>query len=357
MNNRILVINPGSTSTKIAVYDDETMIWECKINHHSDEVATFPTIISQKDYRKNLIIESLQHANIDIKSLTAIAARGGLLKPLTSGTYQVNQVMVDYLTNNVRLEHASNLGAVIAFELSNELNISSYIVDPVTVDELEDVARISGMKEIERTSVFHALNHKAIARQVAKDNNTEYNKLNLIVAHLGGGISVACHYKGRVIDVNNALDGEGPMSPERSGTVPLGPSYKMCFSGQYTYNDIKQKHIGKGGIVSYLGSNDAKEIIERVRSGDSYAKLIIDAMVYQIAKEIGACATVFKGEVDFIVLTGGLAYSDYLVNAITERVNFIAPVLTYPGEHEMLALAQGVLRVLRKEEIAKEYTL
>jgi butyrate kinase len=357
MAHKILVINPGSTSTKIAVYENEILLWESKINHSSDEISTFPTVISQKEYRKDLIITALKNASIELESLTAIAARGGMLKPLVSGTYIINKTMVDYLTNAIRSEHASNLGAVIAFELSNELNIPSYIVDPVSVDEMEDIARISGMKDIERTSIFHALNHKATARQAAKDNNTQYEKLNLIVAHLGGGISVACHHKGRVIDVNNALDGEGPMSPERSGSVPLGPLYKMCFSGKYTYNEIKQKHIGKGGIVSYLGTNDAKEIIVRVRTGDSYAKLIIDAMVYQIAKEIGACATVFKGNVDFIVLTGGLAFSDYVVNELKDRVNFIAPVLTYPGEREMLALAQGVLRVLRKEEIAKEYTI
>ncbi|HOE77713.1 MAG TPA: butyrate kinase [Bacilli bacterium] len=356
MSYRILVINPGSTSTKTAVYEDDELIWESKISHNVDEIAPFPTVYSQKDFRMNLIISELEKAGIGLNSLDAITARGGMLKPLESGTYSVNREMVDYLKEAKRGEHASNLGAVIAFDLGNQLGIPSFIVDPVSVDEMEPIARISGMADIERTCIFHALNQKAIARQVAEEKNTEYEKLNLIVAHLGGGISVACHQKGRVIDVNNALDGEGPMSTERSGTVPLGPLYRMCFSGKYTLEEIKRKNYGQGGIVSYLGTNDAREIVKMIAQGDEYAKLIFDAMIYQIAKEIGACATVFKGKVDYIVLTGGLAYREYLVKELTERVQFLAPVLVYPGENEMLALVKGALRVLKGEESAKVFT-
>lgn len=355
MKYRILVINPGSTSTKIAVYDDEQLFWEKNISHSASELAPFSNIVAQKDFRQEIILKELKEAGIELESLSAIAGRGGMLKPLTSGTYKVNKTMVDFLTNTPRGEHASNLGAIISYDLGNKLNIPAYIVDPVVVDEMEDIARISGMEGIERTSVFHALNHKAVARRVAKDHNTKYEELNLIVAHLGGGISVACHKKGRVVDVNNALDGDGPMSPERSGSVPLGPLYKMCFSGKYTLDEIRKKNYGKGGIVSYLGINDAREIIKRIDAGDTYAKLIFDAMIYQIAKEIGSCATVLKGQVDYIVLTGGLAYSQYLVDTIKESVSFIAPVLVYPGENEMLSLAQGILRVLKNEEEAKEF--
>lgn len=355
MNYRILVINLGSTSTKAAVFENEQLIWESKIEHSIKELTSFPSIVSQKEYRQELILFALKNGNIELNSLSAIAARGGLLKPLISGTYRINQSMVDALINTKRGEHASNLCAIIAFDLGNQQGIPSYIVDPVSVDELEDVARISGMAEIERTSIFHALNHKAIGRRVAFDHQTKYEQLNLIIAHLGSGISVACHQKGRVIDVNNGLDGDGPMSIERSGCVPMGPFYKMCFSGKYTLEEITQKNYGKGGVVSYLHTNDAREILKRIEQKDAYAKLIFDAMIYQLAKEIGGCATVFKGNVDYIVLTGGLAYSDYLVKEVKERVTFIAPLLVYPGENEMLALAQGVLRVLKKEEVVREF--
>ncbi len=355
MTNRILVINLGSTSTKVAVYDEEQLVWESKISHSMSELANFPSIVSQKEYRHDLILSALKTANIELGSLSAISARGGLLKSLISGTYSINQTMVDSLINTTRGEHPSNLCAVIAYDLGKKLGIPSYIVDPVSIDEMEDIARISGMAEIERTSIFHALNHKAIGRQVALDHQTKYEQLNLIIAHLGSGISVACHRKGRVIDVNNGLDGDGPMSIERSGTVPIGPLYQLCFSGKYSYEEIRQKNYGKGGVVSYLHTNDAREILKRIENGDTYAKLIFDAMIYQLAKEIGACATVLKGHVDYIVLTGGLAYSEYVVKEVKERVIFIAPLLVYPGENEMLSLAQGVLRVLKKEEVAKEF--
>lgn len=355
MGKHILVINPGSTSTKIAIFEDENMIYEKKIDHPTETILQYKTIVDQFEFRCNLIRDELKKSNFDLSKLDAICGRGGMLRPLTSGTYVVNDEMIKDLYEAKRGEHASNLGALIARDIAKDLNIPSFIVDPVAVDEMEDIARISGMSKIERTCIFHALNHKAIGRQAAKDKEKKYQDLNLIVAHLGGGISVAVHKKGRVIDVNNALDGDGPMSPERSGTVPMGPLYKMCFSGEYTLQDIKRMNYGSGGLASYLGTNNAAEVVKRIKNGDEYAKLVYDAMIYQIAKEIGACSTVLKGNVDYIVLTGGLAYESYAVEQITERVSFIAEVLVYPGENELLSLAQGALRVLNKEEEAKIY--
>ncbi|MDF2699073.1 MAG: butyrate kinase [Haloplasmataceae bacterium] len=351
----VLVINPGSTSTKIAVFLEEEIVHEIKISHNTFEIQKFSTIASQFDFRKQLILNSLTELNFDIRKLAAICGRGGMLKPIKGGTYLINDNMIKDINEAKRGEHASNLGALIAKDIAKELNIPAFIVDPVAVDEIEDIARISGMPEIERTSIFHALNHKAIAREVAKDLDLKYEDLNLIIAHLGGGISVAAHQKGRVIDVNNALDGDGPMSPERSGSVPLGQLYTMAFSGNYTLKEIKAKNYGKGGLVAYLGTNHAPEVVERINQGDNYAKLIYDAMIYQIAKEIGACSTVLMGNIDYIVLTGGLAYEKYLVTHLIERVKFISEVLVYPGENELLALAQGALRVLNNEEEAKIY--
>jgi butyrate kinase len=351
----ILAINPGSTSTKLAVFEDETLIFESKISHTTEEILNYPTIFSQLAFRKELVLQILKDNQFDYRTLSAICGRGGMLRPLESGTYLVNIQMIKDIEAAVRGEHASNLGALIAKEISDELNIPSFIVDPVAVDEFEPISRISGMPLIERTSIFHALNHKAIGREVAKDHEKKYEELNLIIAHLGGGISVAVHQKGRVIDVNNALDGDGPMSPERSGTVPLGGLYQLCFSGSYTLKEIKRMNYGHGGLAAYLGINDAREVVKRIEQGDENAQLIYDAMIYQIAKEIGACSTVLKGDIDYIVLTGGIAYENYLVTQLIDRVNFIADVLVYPGENELLSLALGALRVLRNEESAKIY--
>lgn len=355
MSHKVLAINPGSTSTKIAVYNDENLYFNKTIRHSTEEIQSYNNVFEQYEFRKNLIIESLKEFNFDINELSAVVGRGGLLKPLEGGTYFVNDVMVEDLKATKRGEHASNLGAIIAREIAEKIGVPAFIVDPVAVDEMCDLARISGMPEIERPSLFHALNQKAVARQAANDMQRTYDELNLIVAHLGGGISVGVHKQGRVIDVNNALDGDGPMSPERSGSVPLGPLYKMCFQGEYTLQEIKQKNYGKGGLVAYLGTNDAIEVNNRVKSGDEYAKLIYEAMAYQISKEIASCAAVLKGDVDYIILTGGLAYDDILVRWIKERVDFITRVLVYPGENEMLSLAQGALRVLRGKEQGKIY--
>lgn len=355
MDKFILVINPGSTSTKFAVYNNEVQVFEEKLTHDIDELAKYKTIIDQIDFRKDLILSKLQEINFDLNKLCCICGRGGLLKPIPSGTYLVSEEMLNDLKHLKYGQHASNLGALIACLIAKPLNIPSFIVDPVTVDEYEPIARISGMPMIERVSIFHALNQKAIAKAVAKDQKRKYEDLNLLVVHMGGGISIGAHYQGRVIDVNSALDGDGPMTPERSGSVPIGPLTKLCFSGKYTYEELRNLNYGRGGLSAYLKTNDARIIGKRIQDGDTYAKEIFDAMIYQIAKEIGAYATVLKGKVDFIVLTGGLAYQKYLIEELTSRVSFIAKILIYPGEDELLALAQGALRVINGEETAKNY--
>ncbi len=355
MAYKILAINPGSTSTKIAVFNNEICDFKTTIKHNADEIAKYKNIFDQYDFRKKAIAKTLEQQNIKFDELHAVVGRGGMLKPIESGTYSVNDAMVDYMKRAVRGEHASNLGCVIAKEIADAQDIPAFIVDPVAVDEMEDIARVTGMPEIERQSLFHALNQKAVGLKAAEDLDKNYKDLNLIIAHLGGGISVGVHRKGRVIDVNNALDGDGPMSPERSGSVPLGPLYKMCFSGEYTLEDIKRKNYGRGGLVAHLGTNDGFEIAKRIQEGDEKADFVFNAMCYQIAKEIGSGATVLKGEVDAIILTGGLAYDKYLVKLIKERTSFIANTLVYPGEDEMEALALGALRVLKGEEQPKTY--
>ena len=355
MSHKMLIINPGSTSTKIGVYEDTTPILVETLRHSSEEIDKYVNIIDQFEFRKEVILNVLKEKNFDIKELDAIVGRGGLLKPIVSGTYKVNEVMLKDLKEAIRGQHASNLGAIIASEIGKELNLPAFIVDPVVVDELEEIARISGMPEIERTSIFHALNQKAVAKRFAKENSKKYEELNLIVAHMGGGVSVGAHMAGKIVDVNNALDGEGPFSPERSGGVPIGDLVKMCFSGKYTQDEIKKKITGKGGFVAYLNTNNAQEVGNAALNGDEKAKLILDAMGYQVAKEIGKCAAVLFGKVDAIILTGGIAYGKYITEYIKERVSFIAPVIIYPGEDELLALAEGTLRVLNGEEAPKVY--
>lgn len=352
---KILAINPGSTSTKLAIYEDETCVFKASVKHDSKEILSFSHIVDQYDFRMEAIYKELEKDQIDLSTIDAVVGRGGMLKPIPSGTYEVNDKMIEYIKAAPRGEHASNLGCMIAKNIADAFGKRSFIVDPVAVDEMEDIARFTGMPELKRDSLFHALNQKAVAFKAAKDLKKPYNELNLIVAHLGGGISVGMHHKGRVIDVNNALDGDGPMSPERSGSVPMGPLYKMVFSGKYTLKEIQRKNYGQGGLVAYLGTNDGQTIQNRIKAGDQEAKFIYDVMCYQISKEIGSGATVLKGSVDAIILTGGLAYDPYLVNYIKERTSFIAPIIVYPGEDEMEALALGGLRVLRGEEVAKVY--
>lgn len=352
---KVLVINPGSTSTKIAVFEDEESVLEETLRHSVEELSKFDKVIDQYEFRLNIILDTLKKNNIDIDTFSAIVGRGGLLKPIEGGTYIVNEKMIEDLSLAERGEHASNLGGILAYKIAEKIGVNAYIVDPVVVDELNDVARISGLKDINRQSIFHALNQKAVARRHAKSKGKKYEDMNLIVAHLGGGISVGAHCKGKVIDVPNALDGEGPFSPERAGGLPVGDVVKLCFSGKYTHEEIKKKLVGKGGLVSYLNTNSAKEVSDRIKNGDEYAKLVYYAMAYQVAKEIGACSVVLKGKVDGILITGGIAYDNMFTDWIKEMVSFISDVYVYPGEDELKALAEGVLRVLKGEEKAKEY--
>jgi butyrate kinase len=353
--HRILIINPGSTSTKIGVFDNEKSILEKTILHESGQINAFPTIIDQYEFRKKMILETLDEEGMNVSKLSAVCGRGGLLRPIEGGTYGVNEAMLEDLRNGYSGQHASNLGGIIAFEIASGLNIPSYIVDPVVVDELDSIARVSGFLLIERKSIFHALNQKAVARRVAKQLGKDYKELNLIVTHMGGGITVGTHKQGRVVDVNNGLTGDGPFSPERAGTVPAGDLIDLCFSGDYYREEIMKMLVGQGGLVAYLGTNDAVRVEQMIERGDEKAESIYDAMAYQIAKEIGSQAAVLEGQIDAIVLTGELAYGKEFVQNISRRVNWIADVIVQPGENELQSLAESVLRVLRGEEEMKQY--
>lgn len=355
MAYKLLIINPGSTSTKIGVYEDENPILIETLRHSSDEIGKYATIYDQFKFREEVILSVLKEKGFDIKTLDAVVGRGGMLKPIESGTYAVNEAMLQDLKIGVQGQHASSLGGILANEIAKPLGIPAFIVDPTVVDELDEVARISGMPELSRISIFHALNQKAVGRRYAKENGKKYEELNLVIAHMGGGISVGAHKHGRVVDVNNALHGDGPFSPERTGGLPVGDLIKLCYSGKYTLEEMLKKINGKGGYVAYLNTNDARKVEEAANAGDKKAQLVEDAMAYQVAKEIGQCAVVLSGKVDAIIITGGIAYGKAVVNYIKEKVQFIAPVVIYPGEDELLALAQGGLRVLKGEEKEKEY--
>jgi butyrate kinase len=350
----LLVINPGSTSTKVAVFRNTESILQKNLNHSAEELAKYEKITDQFHYREGMILEWLKEEKIEVESLAAVVGRGGLLKSMPSGTYKVTDAMIEDLKIGVQGEHASNLGGIIAKGIADGQGIPSFIVDPVAVDEFDDIARISGLPELPRKSLVHALNVKAVARRAAKDMNKDLTELNFIIAHLGGGITISPVEEGRIIDANNANDA-GPFSPERAGSLPVGALIKLCYSGKYTQAEIKKMILGKAGLVGYLGTNDARDVLKMIENGDKKAELIFDAMTYQIAKEIGSVATVLKGKVDAILLTGGIAYSNLLCEKISKRVQFIAPVKVYPGEDEMLALAEGTQRVLNGEEQAKIY--
>lgn len=352
---RLLIINPGSTSTKIGIFNDTTEENSITLRHPASEIEKYHDMYAQLPFRMKAITDYLAEQKIDIKSFDAFVGRGGLLRPIESGTYKVDENIFEDLKAGKYGQHASNLGAVLALELAKPYGKDAYIADPVVVDEMEEVARLTGMPEISRKSIFHALNQKAVAKRYAKQVGKKYESLNIIVCHLGGGISVGAHHNGRIVDVNNCLDGDGPFSPERSCGVPVGQLVDMCFSGKYTQAEIKKKITGKGGLVAHLGTNDAKTASEMAQKGDKHAQLVLDAMVYQVAKEIAAAAAVLKGKVDAIILTGGIAYSKSIVAGISERVEFISKIEVYPGEDELLALAEAALRVLNGEEEAKKY--
>ncbi len=354
----VLTINPGSTSTKIALFRDEERVFEEVLRHRPEDLAVFRHTVDQYRFRRDAVLKSLEEHGVDVKELDAVVGRGGLLPPLESGTYRVNEAMLEYLRNpNRERTHASDLGAMIADEIAREAGAPAFVVDPVSVDEFDPLARVSGLPEIERKSLSHALNLKAVGRKAAKDLGKPYHELNMVIAHMGGGITVSAHRKGRMIDVNQALDGTGPFSPERAGGLPVGDVLRLAYSGKYTYEELFRRITREGGLLAHLGTNDAREVERRIEAGDAKAALIYEAMAYQIAKEIGGMATTLKGEVDAVVLTGGLAYSEMLVKWIKERTAWIAPVLVYPGEDEMLSMAQGALRVLRGEEKAKDFSV
>lgn len=362
---KILAINPGSTSTKIAVMelnmttaDEKEMIkktFSTNIKHSTDRIDEFEKVADQYQWRKQCVLDELEANHINIAEIKYVIGRGGLVKNISSGIYRINDLMLEDLKIGYNGEHASNLGGLIADDIAKSIGVESFIADPVVVDEMDPIAKVAGHPLFQRKSIFHALNQKAIARTYAKHIGEDYEKLNLIVVHMGGGISVGTHCKGLVVDVNQALNGEGPFSPERSGTLPVGDLIRACFSGKYTESELNKMVVGKGGFVGYLGTNNALEVEERVKKGDKEAEFYSSAMAYQIAKEIGSAATVLKGKVDAILLTGGMAYDKLFVQKIAQYVGFIASVEVFPGEDEMHALAFNVYLMLKKEIPCKEY--
>ena len=350
-----LIINPGSTSTKIGVFEDETLLFEETLRHSTEEIARYASMLDQKDFLKDFIVNLLKEKNFDIHSLQVIVGRGGMLKPISGGTYPVTDALLADLKAGVQGQHASNLGGILAREIADSIGVPSYIVDPVVVDELMPEARYSGVPELPRVSIFHALNQKAVAKRYAKETGKAYDSLNLIVVHMGGGVSVGAHKNGQVIDVFNALDGDGAFSPERAGGVPSGALIKMCFSGDYTQAEVYKKVVGNGGFNAYLGTNDMRNVDKMAEEGDEKAVLIRDAFILQVAKDMGSMACVLEGKVDQIIITGGIAYDKYVVDALRQKAGWIAPTTVYPGEDELLALVQGALRVMNGEEKAMTY--
>ncbi len=355
MGLKSLIINPGSTSTKIGIFEDENLLFDETLRHSTEEINSYESIFAQKDFRKNIILNFLKEKNFDINTLDFVVGRGGMLKPIPGGTYEVTDALLEDLKVGVQGQHASNLGGILAREIGDSLNIPSYIVDPVVVDEMEDIARHSGCPLLPRVSKFHALNQKAVAKRYAKEVGKKYEDLNLIVVHMGGGCSVGPHKNGKVIDIFNALDGDGAFSPERAGAVPPGALVKLCFSGKYTEKEVYKMLVGDGGFNAYLKTNDMRDVGKMVDDGDAKAKEYRDAFILQMSKDIGSMACVLEGKVDQIIVTGGIAYDKAVVAGLKERCEWIAPFTVYPGEDELLALAQGGLRVMNKEEEAKPY--
>lgn len=354
MTYNILAINPGSTSTKIAVYKNEDQLFTTSISHTPEELAGFKSVNEQFEWRKGLILKNLAENNIDMKKLSAVVGRGGVISPIESGVYEVNDDLIHDLLN-ARMQHASNLGGLLARDIADSIGVKSYIADPVVVDEMMPYARISGVPELPRESIFHALNQKAVARLFAKESDKKYEDLNLVVCHMGGGCTVSVHRRGRVIDTTNALDGCGPISPERSGSLPPGPLIRLCFSGKYTEEELLKLVHGKGGLYAHLGTTSVPEALDRIMAHDLHAMLILRAMCYSIAKEIGAMSVALKGDVDAILLTGGIAHSKRVTDFIADHVDSIAPIFVYPGENELKALSENALAVLRGERSVKTY--
>ena len=350
----ILAINPGSTSTKLAVFEDETPRLTRTLRHSVEELSTFPQATDQFEFRKDLVLRELEADGIPLQ-FDAVIGRGGLFKPIPGGVYEINDLMLHDARHASR-PHACNLGCLIAADLAARIpGCRAFIADPGVTDELKEVSRITGSPLMPRITIWHALNQRAIARRYAREQGTCYEDLNLIICHLGGGISIGTHLRGRCIDVNNALDGEGPFSPERAGTLPAGSLIDLCYSGRFTREELKKRISGHAGLAAHLGTTDVPTIVSRIAEGDRHAELVLNALIYQTAKSIGAAATVLYGQVDAILLTGGIAHSDYVISRLTERVSFLAPVHVYPGEDELEALALNALGALRGELKIQEY--
>jgi butyrate kinase len=355
MSVKSLIINPGSTSTKIGIFEDEELKMDETLRHSTEVISKYDSIIDQKDFRKQIILDFLKEKNIDVNTFDVVVGRGGLLKPMPGGTYEVTDDIVHDLEIGYAGQHASNLGGILAREIADQIGVKAYIVDPVVVDELIPEARVSGMPEVQRICIFHPLNQKAVSRRYAKSVGKKYEDIRVVVAHLGGGVSVGAHEGGKIIDCYSAFEGDGAMSPERCGGLPVGQLIRLCYSGKWTEKEMLKKATGQGGFNAYLGTNDAREVMKMIDEGNEKAKLVMDAFIFQVSKDIGAESTVLKGKVDQIIITGGIAYNEKITNAIKERVSHIAPVTVYPGEDELLALAQGALRVMNGEEKAKVY--
>ncbi len=353
---KILAINPGSTSTKIAVFEDTKNVFQVTLRHSAEELKPYANVAAQFAFRKEVILDALKKESVNVQEINVVVGRGGLVKPVESGVYEVNEPMKTDLAAAKYGEHASNLGALIADDIARSLpSAKAYITDPVVVDELEEVARVTGLPMFVRKSVFHALNQKAIARTHARTVGKNYEDLNLVVVHLGGGVSVGAHCKGRVVEVNDAVGGEGPLSPERAGTIPAMDLVEACFSGKYTKDELKKMLVGKGGLVAHLNSNEAQNVVKAAEGGDAKSLLIINAMSYQVGKSVGAAAAALCGKVDGILITGGIAYNPLVTNYIKKMTEFIAPVFVYPGEDEMAALSGNVLQALEGKLPMKKY--
>lgn len=353
MSFKILAINPGSTSTKVALFEDEKPSLELTLRHTAQEIARFATVADQLSWRRGLILDALKEKGFDIRELSAVIGRGGLIKPIPSGVYEVNDAMRNDLVH-AQMEHASNLGGLIADEIAREAGVKAYIADPVVVDELQEIARISGLPQCPRRSIFHALNQKATARKHCARMGWRYEEVNLVVGHLGGGISISAHDHGRVVDTNNALNGDGPIAPERSGTLPAEALVELCYSGQYQKGEVMKLLAGKGGMVAHLGINSVQELCEKAPDNAEY-DLFMRAMSYTIAKAIGGMAAALKGKVDAIILTGGIAYNEPVIDIVKEHCSFLAPIAVYPGENELESLALNALAVLRGERTPQLY--
>lgn len=354
MGFKVLAINPGSTSTKVALFEDEQPLLELTLRHSPEELSQFADIADQHAWRRDIVLKALEEKGIALSELATVIGRGGLTKPIEGGCYEVNDKMIEEL-HNPWMTHACNLGGLIAADIAREAGIKAYIADPAVIDELDEIARLTGLPQVTRHSIFHALNQKAIARLYAKKIGKRYEELNLIVAHLGGGISVGAHALGRVIDVNNALNGDGPFAPERAGTLPAVSVVDLCFSGEYTKDQIGKMLAGKGGIVALLETNSMFEVETRALQGEPKARLVFDAMCYNVGKQIGAMAAVLHGKIDGILITGGIARSEYVIERLKEQCGFLAPISVYPGENELESLVENALGILRGERQPKEY--